>query len=112
MNVLDEGHRYQLNPLKKDGNTWILQFHKYKMETKNEGDDLQGVNVPVLETVYEGTTNEEVLRALIDRLYYLQEQFPCKENLIAVTKLNECLTALNLRTIDRMERGVHGKREE
>lgn len=59
-------------------------------------------------TVHEGTTNEEVLACLIDRLGKLQAKFPCRENALAITKLEEALMWLNKRTADRKARGVEG----
>ena len=62
-----------------------------------------------LKTVNNGTTNEEVLRMLIDRLGYLQSKFPCRENAIVITKLEESLMWLEKRTNDRKARNVEGK---
>ena len=62
-----------------------------------------------LATLRDGTTNEEVLRVLIDRMTYLQEKFPCRENAIVITKLEESLMWLNKRTEDRKARNVEGK---
>jgi len=64
---------------------------------------------PELGTVSDGTTNEEVLAVLIDRMYFLQGAFPCKENAVAITKLEEALMWLNKRTADRQKRNVEGK---
>jgi hypothetical protein len=61
-----------------------------------------------LKTLHDGTTNEEVLRVLIDRLQYLQGKFPCRENAIVITKLEESLMWLEKRTADRKKRGVEG----
>ena len=65
-----------------------------------------------LRTVNDGTTNEEVLEVLIDRLSYLQSKFPCRENAIVITKLEESLMWLNKRTADRIKRNVEGKNEK
>jgi len=46
---------------------------------------------------------------LIDRMNYLQSKFPCRENAIVITKLEESLMWLNKRTADRLKRGVEGK---
>lgn len=62
-----------------------------------------------LKTVADGTTNEEVLSMLIDRMQYLQGKFPCRENAIVITKLEESLMWLNKRTSDRIKRNVEGK---
>lgn len=62
-----------------------------------------------LVTVNNGTTNEEVLEMLIDRMKYLQAKFPCKENACCITHLEEGLMWLEKRTRDRQKRGVEGK---
>lgn len=68
-----------------------------------------GNNQGVLFTVSDGTTNEDVLEMLIDRMKYLQSKFPCRENAIVITKLEESLMWLNKRTEDRSARNVEGK---
>jgi hypothetical protein len=62
-----------------------------------------------LETINDGTTNEDLLEVLIDRMNYLQNKFPCRENAIAITKLDEALLWLEKRTNDRKKRQVEGK---
>ena len=62
-----------------------------------------------LRTVNDGTTNEEVLRVLVDRLNYLQAKVPCRENALAITKLEEAQHWLAHRTANRKARGVEGK---
>ena len=95
------GHQYELSNFEnKDQQGQILQFiHK---ESKEEGST-------VLATISDGTTNEEVLEVLIDRMNFLQSKFPCRENAIVITKLEESLMWLNKRTQDRMKRNVEGK---
>lgn len=56
-----------------------------------------------------GTTLEEMLRVSIKRLQDLNGRFACRENSIAVTKMQEALMWLNARTADREKRGVEGK---
>lgn len=55
-----------------------------------------------------GTTNEEVLTVLIDRMIYLNSKVPCRENSIVITKLEEAYMWLQHRTEDRQARGVEG----
>ena len=62
-----------------------------------------------METINDGTTNEDLLEVLIDRMNYLQNKFPCRENAIAITKLDEALLWLEKRTNDRKKRQVEGK---
>ena len=94
--------------------------HRYVLENfehpENEGQTIQFIEkVPVslnsteLKTGNDGTTNEEVIKVLIDRISYLNLKFPCRENSIAITKLDEALLWLGKRTRDRVERGVEGK---
>ena len=102
MKVLVEGHKYELSNFEnKETVGQTLQFiHK---EPKGEG------QVQELVTVSDGTTNEEILEILIDRMNYLQSKFPCRENAIVITKLEESLMWLNKRTADRIKRNVEGK---
>ena len=95
------GHQYELSNFeKKDQQGQILQFiHK---EPKEEGST-------ELITISDGTTNEEILEVLIDRMNFLQSKFPCRENALVITKLEESLMWLNKRTQDRMKRNVEGK---
>ena len=102
MHVITTGHKYELASF-EGGPTQSLQFiEKVKRLTENpDGTELVTVN--------DGTTNEEVLKVLIDRLQYLNGKFPCRENAIAITKLEESLMWLNKRTADRQARNVEGK---
>jgi len=64
-----------------------------------------------------GVTNEEVIRVLLHRLTFLNEKwqggkFRCRENSMAITKLDEALMWLEKRTADRISRGVEGTHTE
>lgn len=63
------------------------------------------------ECTQQGTTLEEMLRVSIERLSYLNAKFPCRENSLAITKMEEALMWLNRRTADRVARGVEGKHQ-
>lgn len=56
-----------------------------------------------------GTTLEEMLRVSIERLQDLNGRFFCRENSLAITKMEEALMWLNKRTENRQARGVEGK---
>ena len=58
-----------------------------------------------------GTTIEEMLRVSIERLQDLNSRFSCRENSLAITKMEEALMWLNKRTENRKARGVEGKHE-
>lgn len=80
----------------------VIQFiHKEPLEKPSEAGQLR--------TVSNGTTNEELLRVLIDRMGHMQAKFPCRENAIATTHFETGLLWLEKRTADRKARGVEGK---
>lgn len=56
-----------------------------------------------------GVMNEDLIAMVIDRLQGFQSgKFSCRENAIAVTKLEEALMWLRKRTMDREKRGIEG----
>ena len=113
MKVLREGHRYELENFEKKDElqNQVIQFIEKEVSTlKNESDPT--FSATQLVTVNDGTTNEEVIEVLIDRLNYLNGKFPCRENSLAITKLEEALMWLNKRTADRLKRGVEGKNQK
>lgn len=65
---------------------------------------------PVKENGINGCFQEDLIAIVIDRLRCFQAgDFACRENALALTKLEECLMWLNKRTADRQARGVEGK---
>jgi hypothetical protein len=99
MQVFTPGHRYVLESFEDTNSGQVLQFIEKQPESEGS---------TKLVTVNDGTTNEEVLAVLIDRLNYLQAKHPCRENAIVLTKLEESLMWLNKRTADRKARSVEG----
>ena len=70
-------------------------------------------NGPINEVGVNGLTNEVLLAILIDRMQGFQSgPFACRENALALTKLEEAMMWLHSRTKDRMERGVEGTHNE
>lgn len=65
-------------------------------------------NGPVKEAGINGITSEGVLAAIIHRTRILNENFPCKENELALDALQLALKAFEARTIGRVARGVEG----
>lgn len=104
MRVLREGHRYELESF-EGGEPQVIQFIEKAPREPEPGSESDGSMV----TVNDGTTNEEVLAVLIDRMQSLQAKCPCRENAIVITNLEESLMWLNKRTADRKARGVEGK---
>lgn len=67
-------------------------------------------NGPIAEAGINGLTQEVLLAIVIDRLRAFQAgPFACRENAIALTKIEEAQHWLQSRTRGRMARGVEGK---
>lgn len=91
MKCLDDCHNYELDTVAR---TFHPQINFYRMG-KNFNKD--------------GVINEEVIKVLIHRINYLNDgEFKCRENSLAITKLEEALMWLNKRTENRIARGVEG----
>lgn len=96
--------------------------HKYQVETvvKDESDlsspELSKVvanvsfqNGPIKEFGVNGCHQEDLFAIVIDRLECFQKgPFACRENALALTKIQEAMHWLNHRTNDRNQRGVEG----
>jgi hypothetical protein len=101
MKILTPGHLYVLdNFVEKTAEGQTLQF--IEKEPKHPGS-------AELITLADGTTNEEVLAVLLNRLNFLNGKFPCRENAIAITHIETALLWLNHRTASRVARNVEGK---
>lgn len=102
INVLDEPgqgnacHEYQIRQWQKD--TEDIELCNIKFQ-----------NGPINEAGVNGISNE-ALRAIVeDRLIGFQSgQFACRENAVALTKIQEAMMWLSKRTRDRIQRGVEG----
>lgn len=87
MIVLDPGHRYELESL--DGELrQVLQFVK-RCDPPEK--------YPGNTSAYPGATVQEVLRALLDRLVYVNQQRPCAETEACVHLLRTALMLLEVR---------------
>ena len=58
-----------------------------------------------------GVTNEAVLDLLALRIRALQQRFPCRENALAITHIEQARMWLDERTRVRIAQGVEGKHE-
>ncbi|MNR93461.1 hypothetical protein D3C72_245180 [compost metagenome] len=64
---------------------------------------------PIKEAGVNGVNNEDLINMVIRRLEGFQNSdFRCRENALAITKLEEALLWLRKRTADREVRGVEG----
>ncbi|MEW9575453.1 hypothetical protein U9K47_08315 [Bacillus toyonensis] len=68
---------------------------------------------PIQENGVNGAQIEDVIDSLVNRLQGFQNGgYPCRENALAITKLEEARLWLNERTRKRQEQGVEGKNEK
>lgn len=95
MKIIDPGHVYNLDWL--DGSP--LSRESELSFVKREGDGYPG-NVGH----YPGTTLQEVIRALIDRVKYLDRQVPDWRNKSILYLLRQCIWLLELRAAQRHHR--------
>lgn len=94
MKVLDKGHLYQLDTLLEDPeNAPRAKVSTSLRFVKRVGEKYPG-NVP---PGYEGTTTQEVIRALIDRMLYVDAQKPHPTNDQVIRGLRTALMNLELR---------------
>jgi hypothetical protein len=67
---------------------------------------------PIKECGINGVNNEDLIAMVICRLGHFQNSnFSCRENAMAITKLEEALLWLRKRTMGREQRGVEGTHE-
>ena len=98
MKIIKEGHKYELDAF-EGINPQDIQF-------------IQKINVGgELITEMDGTTNEEVLKMLINRLHFLNGWVHDSYNSEAIIHLNQALNCMHARTADRLSRGVEGTPE-
>lgn len=96
-------HEYEVRPTPPEGATVsdIMGEGIYAKIKFQEG--------PIKEYGINGCHNEDLIAIVIDRLQSFQESsFKCKENAMAITKLEEALLWLRKRTDDRIKRNVEG----
>jgi len=67
---------------------------------------------PIKECGVNGVNNEDLIAMVICRLeHFNNSEFRCRENSMAITKLEEALLWLRKRTMGREQRGVEGTHE-
>lgn len=103
MKVLTEGHKYVAANFENPEEGQLIQFIERVPREENSSE---------LTTVNDGTTNEELLEVLVDRITYLNNKFPCRENSIVITHLQDAQNWLERRTRDRQKRNVEGTNQK
>lgn len=107
MKIITAGHKYELENFEnKSQPGQVIQFIE---KICNTGSSDSGIANRQFVTLNDGTTNEELIRVLMDRISNLSTKFPCCENTDALMHLAAALTLMEARTADRKSRGVEGK---
>lgn len=86
-----------------------VEGHVYQVLAGSKALQVEFQRGPVGQNGVNGVTNEALLAILIDRTNYLNSQFACRENALAITKMQEALMWLEHRTRGRIARGVEGQ---
>jgi hypothetical protein len=97
LNVVDPGHIYWLSCLDGGGDKLEMPLVFVKRE---------GPNYPGNKSHYPGTTTQEVIRALIDRAKYVNNQQPHNANLQVIRLLRWALVELEKRAAGKHNRVV------
>jgi hypothetical protein len=94
ISFLDERYGYHRSPISERHNhNCIISFQ----------------NGPIKEAGVNGVTHEALLAIVEDRLLGFQSgPYACRENAVALTKIQEAMMWLQKRTNDRLRRGVEG----
>ena len=110
---MDRQNANQLKPLqrkaKDESNVYgLLDFKRNEVTDTQEFQQITFFELNDDGTYQNGTTLEELILVAIERLTDLNSQIPCRENSIAITKLDEAFMWLEKRTHDRIKRDVEG----
>ncbi len=74
-------------------------------------DEIRFQHGTIPENGVNGVTNEALLDLLALRIRALQQRFPCRENALAITNIEQARMWLQERTQVRIDQGVEGKYE-
>lgn len=86
--------------------------HYFEVRKAENGEKICNIHFqegPIKECGVNGVCNEDLINMVLCRLQHFQEsEFKCRENALAITKLEEALLWLRARTMAREARGVEG----
>lgn len=86
--------------------------HHFNVRRVSDGEIIAEVNFQegaIKEYGVNGVNNEDLIAMVLERLNGFQNSdYKCRENAIAITKLEEALMWLRKRTMERENRGVEG----
>jgi hypothetical protein len=108
--IIEEGHIYALTNYESGPDGLLKSVDEYGNWASTE-QVIKFISKIAGKDIHPGTTNEEVLAMLIDRMWWLDKKMPCVENKKVIICLQTALDYLDLRTRRREEQGVEGKDE-
>ena len=110
VNGLNEALKIEVLDEPGQGNACHEYIIRVPLEDKTvRSDFIIFQNGPINEAGVNGISNEALLAIVEDRLVGFQSgQYACRENAVALTKIQEAMMWLQKRTRDRMARGVEG----
>lgn len=111
MRIHTDHNGVAVNAISRTADGTDVEGHLYQILHGAGSTDIQFQLGPVKEFGVNGPTNEALLAALIHRTQFLNGKFPCRENSIAITKMQEAMMWLEKRTADRVARGVEGENQ-
>jgi hypothetical protein len=101
MKVIESGHTYEVLNVSNAKETQRIFFIQKKPVPNGKDGEMF--------VFQDGTTNEELLDVMINRLNTFQEGAGrCRQNALAITKMEEARFWLEDRTKERIARGVEG----
>lgn len=103
----DDGSLY-VNAISTNAHGLNVDGHLYQLVFPGNQIELCFQFGPVREAGVNGLQNEQLIAVLVHRLGVLNKAFPCRENALAITKLEEAGLWLEKRAADRKARGVEG----
>lgn len=116
MKILKPGSKYLAGSINGTNDQEIIFMDKQSNREFHEeeaGQELpdyffkaMGVEPDEVSTTQDGTSNEELLKIIIDRTETLNEKVQSDENSDAIYHMQQALEAFRRRTADRQSRGV------
>lgn len=86
--------------------------HLYTVNKMEDGEEICTIHFqegPIKDCGVNGVAIEDLIAMCVDRLQHFQDsKFNCRENAMAITKLEESLMWLRKRTLDREAKGIEG----
>lgn len=86
--------------------------HHFEVVDSADGKSLLKIHFqegPIKECGVNGVMNEDLLLMVLERLYGFQKsEYKCRENAVAITKIEEAVMWLGKRTVGREQKGIEG----